>query len=116
MQTNTRFFSKVRPTAVNLATATQRMLGCPSFEEVQRIAEEERVASENMAMLGASLVVRADGEEGPVRVITHCNTGSLCTYGLGTALGCIVKKHMLDGAGSVFVYVDVSWYTFICFF
>lgn len=95
-----------RPTAVNLAKMTQRMLavnGGDPFAEVQRIAEEERLACEHMALFGASLM-HPNPQTGTIRVIHHCNTGSLCTYGLGTALGCVVKKH--EQTGNVFVFVN----------
>ncbi|KAH9256080.1 S-methyl-5-thioribose-1-phosphate isomerase [Batrachochytrium salamandrivorans] len=95
-----------RPTAVNLARMTKRMLaknGGDLFAEVQQIAEEERLACEQMALLGASLM-HPNPQTGQIRIIHHCNTGSLCTYGLGTALGCVVKKH--EQTGNVFVFVD----------
>ena len=42
---------------------------------------------------GANAILR--NVEGPVRVLTHCNTGSLATAGYGTALGVVRKLHEL---------------------
>lgn len=36
-----------------------------------------------------------------VRVLTHCNTGSLATAGYGTALGVIRSLHQLKRLGKV---------------
>ena len=82
-----------RPTAVNLFWALRRMeraIACSSGDpvaallaEARAIHEEDLAANRRMGQLGAALL----GERGAV--LTHCNTGSLATAGLGTALGVI---------------------------
>ncbi|MGA7964425.1 MAG: S-methyl-5-thioribose-1-phosphate isomerase [Gammaproteobacteria bacterium] len=82
-----------RPTAVNLdwALACLRPLieRGAGFAEVAAAAEalhdEDVVTNRTLARLGASQLGPAS------RVLTHCNTGSLATGGVGTALGVIVS-------------------------
>jgi methylthioribose-1-phosphate isomerase len=82
-----------RPTAVNLFWALDRMGRCgaasagrPPAERVRRLLDEARAIEEEdrrmcraIGEAGAPLV--GDGQG----VLTHCNTGSLATAGLGTA-------------------------------
>lgn len=42
---------------------------------------------------GATEILKKNTAEKQVRVITHCNTGSLATAGYGTALGVIRSLH-----------------------
>lgn len=88
-----------RPTAVNLGAAIARMrtrleaLSCASAAErvrgleteADRIAAEDLQANRRLGALGVGLL-RGDG---PARVLTHCNAGSLATSGYGTALGIV---------------------------
>lgn len=84
-----------RPTAVNLTKAiddiTKDMADKPDPKEIERRTEhlikEEIKMCENIAQWGASLIQKGEG------VLTHCNTGSLATPGIGTALGVIRKAH-----------------------
>jgi methylthioribose-1-phosphate isomerase len=83
-----------RPTAVNLAWAIDKMLSVPLAEgalspealmaEARRIHREDIAANRAMAEAGHRHIGRCQG------VITHCNTGSLATGGVGTALGVII--------------------------
>lgn len=43
---------------------------------------------------GAAAILK--NTDGMVRVLTHCNTGSLATAGYGTALGVVRKLHELN--------------------
>jgi methylthioribose-1-phosphate isomerase len=80
-----------RPTAVNLFWALNRMqtllARAPSVadleDEARLIENEDYAANRAMAEAGAALIAPGSG------VLTHCNTGSLATAGLGTALGVI---------------------------
>ena len=80
-----------RPTAVNLMWAIDRMLQrCGAnpdpalvLAEAEAIDAEDLAANYRMAMTGAEFIAPDSG------VLTHCNTGSLATAGLGTALGVI---------------------------
>ncbi|MFN2640454.1 MAG: S-methyl-5-thioribose-1-phosphate isomerase, partial [Actinomycetota bacterium] len=91
-----------RPTAVNLAWAINRTLDAGRAvvesadrdaivktlaEEANFIAEEDARACDAIARVGQEFVVPG------ARVLTHCNTGLLCTGGSGTALGVIRLAH-----------------------
>ena len=96
---------KVRPTAINLAWAVERMWGLwkngasnstsGSPAEVFRLwqAEAHRMQAEDIAVnkrmgeYGAELIDKGDV------VMTHCNAGALATAGFGTALGVIYAAH-----------------------
>ncbi|MGB9857927.1 MAG: S-methyl-5-thioribose-1-phosphate isomerase [Dictyoglomaceae bacterium] len=92
-------FALSRPTAVNLFMVLKRQgeiilknkqkssteLKLMLLEEAQKIEEEERERSQAIANYGADLIPDKSN------ILTHCNTGSLATIGLGTALG-IVKE------------------------
>ena len=83
-----------RPTAVNLVWAVERMrqfalergeLDADALaEEAHRIHRADIEANRAMAQAGSALIQPGSG------VLTHCNTGSLATGGIGTALGVIV--------------------------
>lgn len=45
-----------------------------------------------------AILANVSGDSG-IRVITHCNTGSLATAGYGTALGVVRKLHELKRLG-----------------
>ncbi len=91
-----------RPTAVNLAWALARMervaAGLPAdadpsdalFAEADRVHAEDIEANQRMGRSGAGLIQPGSG------VLTHCNTGSLATGGLGTALG-VIRTAWADG-------------------
>lgn len=81
-----------RPTAVNLSRAVQRLREAAALAgndrpevvvtaEAERIAREDEMMCEAIAENGLELI-----PEGAV-ALTHCNTGALVTYGIGTALG-----------------------------
>ena len=79
-----RGLRKTRPTAVNLLWALERVLRAEDpVAEALRIHEEERERCLRMAEHGAELLSPGS------RVMTICNTGSLATGGIGTALGVI---------------------------
>jgi methylthioribose-1-phosphate isomerase len=84
-----------RPTAVNLSWAVERMRRLAGraddldhkalLAEAQTIHAEDIAANRAMAEAGSALIEPGSG------VLTHCNTGSLATGGIGTALGVIVE-------------------------
>ncbi|AKS41802.1 S-methyl-5-thioribose-1-phosphate isomerase [Wenzhouxiangella marina] len=84
-----------RPTAVNLSWAVARMRRAAG--EAERVdlarleAEARAIHAEDIAANQA--MARAGGSEiGACRgILTHCNTGSLATGGVGTALGVIIQ-------------------------
>ncbi len=93
-----------RPTAVNLMNCMDRMLHTLSTQGpaaltgcAERIFEEDIELCLQMARNGAALIRQG------CRVLTHCNTGSLATAGVGTAIGVIGEAHN-QGKG-IHVYV-----------
>jgi methylthioribose-1-phosphate isomerase len=91
-----------RPTAVNLAWATRRMLQrahdlAAAGADVRRglLEEAHAILAEDLAMChaigrhGAPLIPEGG------RVLTHCNAGGLATAGYGTALAPIRTAHEL---------------------
>ena len=97
-----------RPTAVNLAWGVDRVrpLMDRGRHEVlaaaRRLAAEDEAANRELSRLGADwLVERIDRPR--LRVLTHCNTGSLATSAWGTALGVIRELHDRDRLEVVYV-------------
>lgn len=98
---------QARPTAVNLMNNLDQ---CWNYylhhqqqpqallDEAIRIFKQDQVLGLQMAELAQELVPPSS------RILTYCNTGSLATAGLGTALGVIKKAHQL--AKDIFVYTS----------
>jgi methylthioribose-1-phosphate isomerase len=106
-----RRLRRARPTAVNLAWATERVMRSARQEggdvdairgrvllEAQRIADEDVEVNKRMAAYGAELL--DDGDT----ILHHCNTGALATVDWGTALGVIRMAH--EAGKRVRVLVD----------
>ena len=86
-----------RPTAVNLFWALDRqravvartkldgieILRTELLNEALRIHDEDRTMCSRIGLHGAALLPRG------ANLLTHCNTGSLATGGIGTALGIV---------------------------
>jgi methylthioribose-1-phosphate isomerase len=101
-----------RPTAVNLAWATERVLRRADaardhdvadvinavLDEAQRIADEDIAVNRRMGRHGASIIP----EE--ANILHHCNTGALATVDYGTALG--VVRMAVEQGKKVHVWVD----------
>ena len=98
-----------RPTAVNLAWGVDQVRPLVAqgrdavLEAARRLAAEDEAANRELSRLGADwLLQRIDRPT--LRVLTHCNTGSLATSAWGTALGVIRELH---ARGRIeFVYAD----------
>ena len=94
-----------RPTAVNLMNYLDRLQklvdgGADSLslaDEVAAIFDEDVALCAAMSEHGATLVAQGDS------ILTHCNTGSLATAGVGTALGVITTAHKQGKNISVWV-------------
>ena len=92
-----RIIAEARPTAVNLSWAVQKLFeaadqveGNPEeaiLEEANRIASEDETMCEQMADHGIEVISKGS------RALTHCNTGFLVTYGIGTSLGVLRRAH-----------------------
>jgi methylthioribose-1-phosphate isomerase len=97
-----------RPTAVNLrrevsAVAARVRDGEAAVEAAAlAVVSFATTASHQISLRGAAYLQDACGP-GPLRVHTHCNTGSLACLGWGTALGVIRALHEAGGLGRVIV-------------
>ncbi|MDH5611690.1 MAG: S-methyl-5-thioribose-1-phosphate isomerase [Gammaproteobacteria bacterium] len=95
-----------RPTAVNLMNYLDRLqnkvdqgaLAKTISDEAVAIFEEDVRLCAAMSAHGAALV------KPNARILTHCNTGSLATAGVGTALGVITTAH--QQGKNIKVWVD----------
>lgn len=94
-----------RPTAVNLMWALDKMLACSATLDAEALADcanaiisDEISRCEKMGTFGAGLVESGEG------ILTHCNTGSLATAGIGTAIG-VIRKAWESGK-KIHVFVD----------
>ncbi|MBI2810165.1 MAG: S-methyl-5-thioribose-1-phosphate isomerase [Candidatus Melainabacteria bacterium] len=96
IETAAHLLRKSRPTAVNLSIYIDRVLAVMApasdyrgavLNEVEKIFNEDTALCKAMGEAGAQLI-----EEGE-NILTYCNTGSLATAGIGTALGVIKEAH-----------------------
>ncbi|MDQ3543851.1 MAG: S-methyl-5-thioribose-1-phosphate isomerase [Actinomycetota bacterium] len=97
-----------RPTAVNLAVGVDRVkplidagVDAVVAEALVHVAEDDW-ANRRLSALGADWILRTVGHR-PVRVLTHCNTGSLATTSWGTGLGLVRELHVRGTLGLVYV-------------
>ncbi len=80
------YLDSARPTAVNLAWATERMLnaydsGKSLIDEAVSIHNEDKEMSRKISEYGLTLLKDGDG------ILTHCNAGALAASAYGTGLG-----------------------------
>ncbi len=95
-----------RPTAVNLMNNVDQLKEKIFTDDyphsvitaAEKLYLEDIILCERMAHYGAALI--QPGE----KLLTHCNTGSLATAGIGTALGVLAKAHQQQK--DIFVWVD----------
>ena len=96
-----------RPTAVNLGEAVTRLKASAAslatagvsgadasdkiIAECEAMLADDVAANRAIGKFGADALCAAVGKPAgtPLRVLTHCNTGSLATAGYGTALGVV---------------------------
>lgn len=94
-----RSLKSVRPTAVNLSWAVDRVFKAAAnsstssvhgltaliLREARKIHEEDIAKCFAMARYGSALIQNGDS------ILTHCNAGGLATSGYGTALGVLFE-------------------------
>lgn len=70
----------------------------------------EKDIEDNKAIgdFGAQEILKHTSGDNSVRVLTHCNTGSLATSGYGTALGVIRSLHKKNSLGNVCMSLDLN--------
>ena len=89
-----------RPTAIHLSQAVDQVLSKKTpyakLKQALAVYEKDKKACELMAQKAQHLINPGD------RILTYCNTGSLATGGIGTALG-VIKKAAENK--NIYVYV-----------
>ena len=102
-----------RPTAVNIGRAAEdlkcfvkqhlenaadaKTLKASVIKEIEGMVQKDIDDNMKIGNYGAEHILKSASEE-KVKVLTHCNTGSLATVKYGTALGVIRSVH---GQGTV---------------
>lgn len=106
------YLVSARPTAVNMKAAAEELIDLAnelsknpyaSLEDmrtkflttIQQMLEKDLVDNQAIGDKGAKEILSRVSGDSQVRVITHCNTGSLATAGYGTALGVIRSLHAM---------------------
>ncbi|XKL60393.1 hypothetical protein PGB90_007450 [Kerria lacca] len=108
------YLISARPTAVNLKIAADELISLVNaldkddsvsasemqtrfISEIELMLEKDLADNKAIGMAGCNLILNSGtsnfGGDTSVRVLTHCNTGSLATAGYGTALGVIRALH-----------------------
>jgi len=113
------YISSSRPTAVNLKfeldkltklakslmdnpeTTREKMLNT-IVAHVERLLERDIADNKSIGRFGAKAILADEPKSKKVRILTHCNTGSLATAGFGTALGVIRHLHLSDNLEMVY--------------
>ncbi|XP_049870467.1 methylthioribose-1-phosphate isomerase-like [Pectinophora gossypiella] len=110
------YLVSARPTAVNIKLAADKLItlanDLSADENVSPDDFKERFISSIESMLtkdiednkaigrfGCEAILKNLGGDGLVRILTHCNTGSLATAGYGTALGvirCLYERKRIE--------------------
>lgn len=97
-----------RPTAVNLAWGVDRVRLLMAqgrdavLDDAHAVVREDEVANRAMGVRGADWLLARLGDR-KLRLLTHCNTGTLATTGWGTALGVIRELAARDRIEVVYV-------------
>lgn len=107
-----------RPTAVNLGWAVDRMMA--RYAAVGELTEDGPAVAAALRAEADAIVFEATTDHGrlaefglaalpvkdfgPLRILTHCNTGPLACGQFGTALGIVQAAHFADRA--IHVWVD----------
>jgi methylthioribose-1-phosphate isomerase len=113
--------ARTRPTAVNLFYAlgamgkvaagfAPQLSGREAAHALTACAdllfEDDLATCQAIGRAGASM---AEGRAKPLRILTHCNTGSLATAGFGTALGVVRALHERGLVEMVYVDETRPW-------
>ncbi len=97
-----QYLNQSRPTAVNLAWATQRMQKIEKRKTQNLLAEAKKIHQEDAQMCNdigdlaleifkVAKINAALTENQTLNIMTHCNAGALATGGIGTATAGIYK-------------------------
>lgn len=110
IEDNLNYLLTARPTAVNMRTAADELTSLANdlskndtctlsqmkdkfIDQIDEMLKLDVADNKAIGHLGAHDILRNLPEGSSIRVLTHCNTGSLATAGYGTALGVIRSLH-----------------------
>ena len=113
-----RTLAEARPTAINLRWAVERVVA--RFDEVGELSPDGDAIADAMRAEADAIVTEATDDhgrlaeaglallpipaDGPLRILTHCNTGPLACGQFGTALGVVQAAH--HAGRELHVWVD----------
>lgn len=115
------YLISARPTAVNMKLAADELLELAIklsrdeafstadmkktfIDEIVVMLDKDIADNKNIGKFGAAAVLATlQGDSKAVKVLTHCNTGSLATAGYGTALGVVRKLHEMNRLDRVYL-------------
>uniref|UniRef100_A0A1B6M9X3 Methylthioribose-1-phosphate isomerase n=1 Tax=Graphocephala atropunctata TaxID=36148 RepID=A0A1B6M9X3_9HEMI len=100
------YLVSARPTAVNMKTAAEHLISLVNqldqnetinsdemkakfIEAIEEMPKKDLADNQAIGEAGANAILALQDNDGLVRILTHCNTGSLATSSYGTALGII---------------------------
>ena len=104
------YLVSARPTAVNMKLAADKLIHLANklskdetvsvvemkrrfLDAIEAMLEKDIADNKAIGDFGAREILKNVNGDNSVRVLTHCNTGSLATAGYGTALGVIRSLH-----------------------
>ncbi|XP_015606305.1 methylthioribose-1-phosphate isomerase isoform X2 [Cephus cinctus] len=104
------YLVSARPTAVNIKIAAEELITLANklsndedipaadmktkfLKAIDDMLEKDIADNQAIGDYGAQEILKNSAGDGLVRIVTHCNTGSLATAGYGTALGVIRSLH-----------------------
>lgn len=83
---------------------------CRFIDKIDEMLELDIADNKSIGIWGANDILLNVPEESFVRILTHCNTGSLATAGYGTALGVIRSLHKIGKLGKYSLFSKaLSW-------
>lgn len=115
------YLISARPTAVNMKLAADELLdlaiklsrdeSCSPvdmkknfIDAIILMLDKDIADNKNIGKYGAEAILsNLQSDSRGVKVLTHCNTGSLATAGYGTALGVIRKLHEMSRLDRVYL-------------
>lgn len=121
MEGKLNYLISARPTAVNMKLSADDLLELAiklsrddaystddmkkSFiEAIMMMLDKDIADNKNIGKFGAEAILSSlQGDSKTVKVLTHCNTGSLATAGYGTALGVVRRLFELSRLDRVYM-------------
>lgn len=75
------------------------------IKAIEAMLEKDIADNKAIGDYGAQEILKNVSGDNFVRILTHCNTGSLATAGYGTALGVIRSLHKKNSLGNICMFL-----------